>query len=595
MRAIPRGAASGKLRAAGPGVRRSPVPTDRQLAPLGARLPARARRGSLAAMSSAAPAATELAELIDALGHPEALGHPAGTPVEVVQTHVSVVFLVGDDVFKLKKPLDLDFLDYSTLARRRHFCGLEVELNRRLAPEVYLGVVEIRRDAAGALRVEGPGETVEVAVHMRRLPDAATLASRIGAGEVEAATLRRIGARILGFHRAARRGPEVSSWATFTAVAANARQNFAQLAGLGLVDERLLTRLERCTEEALGRHHDVIEARARRRVACDTHGDLRLDHVYLFPERAPPRDLVVLDCIEFSDQFRCADPIADLAFLVMDLHRVDRRDLADALLAGYFAAYDAPLAALPDPDIDERAESRALLPLYVAYRATVRGKVEAFKAGEPEVAADEAATALVAAQRHLLLALQELQPPALRPCLALVAGLPGTGKSTLARALAAEGFVWVRSDAVRKQLAGLEPETAARTAPGAGIYTPEWTARTYARCLGIARAALLEGERVVVDANFKFAAQREAFIALARELGVPLQIFVCEAEPAAAEARLSRRTGDASDADLAVYRLARAEWQPVAPEQDATIIDTTGPTEAAVAAVFTVLARRDLA
>jgi aminoglycoside phosphotransferase family enzyme/predicted kinase len=519
-------------------------------------------------------------DLLAELRDPAVFGRPAGARVELLQTHISIVALVGDDAYKFKKHVDLEFLDYTTLAQRLHFCAREVELNRRLAPDVYLGVAELRRGDDGRLRLGGPGELLDVAVHMRRLPDAATLAHRLAADEAGPALLHRIGRRLHDFHRTARRGRDISAYATSAAVAANARQNFAQLADLRprLPDgprEPLLTRLAAATERALTRHRVEIDRRADHDIACDTHGDLRLDHIYLLPERAP-HDLVILDCIEFNDQFRFSDPICDLAFLVMDLHRVARHDLADALLAGYFAA-DAPPVELA---------ARALLPLYTAYRATVRAKVEAMKAAEPEVPADAAADALLAAHRLLLLALRELQPPALRPCLVLVTGLPGTGKSTLASRLAADGFAWVRSDAVRKQLAHLSE------APDSNIYTPAWTDRTYATCLQHARAALLAGDRVVVDANFKREAQRAPFLALARDLGVPLLLLVCDADPAVVRDRLAKRTGDLSDADIAVYEAARGEWQPPA---DALVLDTARAPDDLAAAVQSALRARALA
>jgi aminoglycoside phosphotransferase family enzyme/predicted kinase len=516
--------------------------------------------------------AMELAALIAALSDPRAYGRAEGVRVEVVQTHASVVFLVEDDVYKLKKPVDLEFLDYSTLSRRRHFCQLEVELNRRLAPDVYLGTLPVVQapdgvrvgreyDEAGAL------EVIDWVVHMRRLPDEARLGARIAAGEADAALLRRLGRTLAGFHARARRGPAVSAWATFAAVAGNCRQNFAQLAGLGVATEQLLTRVERATEDALARGHAAIDGRARRHVPRDTHGDLRLEHVYWFPERAEGEDIVAIDCIEFGEQFRCADPVADLAFLVMDLRDAGRRDLADALCEGYFAE-------VPE---EEASEGRALLPLYVAYRATVRAKVEAFKACEPEVPAEQAAQARARTQRYLLLALRELLPPALAPCLLLVMGLPGTGKSTLARGLAAEGFAWVRSDAVRKQLAGLPTEAPA----DASVYTPAWTERTYAVCRELAEARLAEGERVVVDANFKADSQRAPLVELAASLGVPAQILVCVADDATVRERLAKRTGDASDADVAVYEQARAAWEPLRPEHAAIAaeIDSSGARE----------------
>ena len=285
----------------------------------------------------------------------------------------------------------------------------------------------------------------------------------------------------------------------------------------------------------------------------DTHGDLHLDHVYLFPERTPPTDLVIIDCIEFNERFRFADPISDMAFLVMDLRFHGRRELTRAFAEEYFLASG-----------DE--EGRALLPFYVAYRAAVRGKVEGFELLEKEVPQAERNAALAKARAHWLLALGELETPARRPCLVLVGGLPGSGKSTLAQGLMEGGdFCLIRSDLVRKELAGLPARESARSSFEEGIYTPAWSERTYAECLSKAEKLLFEGKRVIVDASFGEEKRRQAFVEAAARLAVPVVFLLCRADPEVTWQRLANRWGDFSDADWPVYRKTTERWEEIGP------------------------------
>jgi aminoglycoside phosphotransferase family enzyme/predicted kinase len=482
----------------------------------------------------------DVGTILDAVSHPDAYPFSVDA-VEVRQTHISVVALAGPWAYKLKKPVRLGFLDFSTPELRRHFCAEEVRLNRRLAPTVYTGVVPLARQD-GRLRFEDDGEPVEYAVKMVRLPDDATLERRLQRGAVSAEQLRALAAKLAHFHAGAAGGPHVSAFGHFDTVAGNARENFAQSAGQvgATVSAAVFERVRALTETTLARLRPLIEARAARGVPRDTHGDLRLDHVYLFPDRPPPGNLVVIDCIEFNERFRFADPVADLAFLVMDLKYHDRRDLARAFADAYFAA-----AA--------DAEGAALLPFYAAYRAVVRAKVDGLMAAEAEVPAAERTAAAERARAHWLLALGELEEPARRPCLVLAAGLPGAGKSTLARHLAERtGFVVLRSDVVRKELAA---------GTGGDMYAPERGERTYAECLRRTDALLLEGGRVLVDANFRAEQQRRLFLDLAARRAVPGVLLVCQADPAVVRERLRGRKEDASDADWAVYQQLRTGWE----------------------------------
>jgi uncharacterized protein len=521
----------------------------------------------------------ELSSLIAALRDSAAYPHPVGE-VEVRQTHASAVFLAGAFAYKVKKPVALGFLDFRALDRRRHFAEEEVRLNRRLAPSVYLGVVPIGR-AGGRVAVEGPGQVIEWAVKMARLPEEATLRCRLRRGALAAATLDELARRVAAFHAAAESGPHIAACARHEAVARNARDNLAQAASsVGMtVSRAVLDRLAAATERALADLRPLIEARADRGVPRDTHGDLRLDHVYLFPDRPPPEDLVVIDCIEFDARYRYADPMADVAFLAMDLAACGRRDLARSFAEEYAHASG-----------DD--EGRALLPFYMAYRAAVRGKVEGLKRAEPEIPPAGRETALRRARAHWLLALGELEPPQRRPCLVLVGGLPGSGKSTLARGLAGRsGFEVIRSDVVRKELAGLAEGDPAPAAFGAGLYAPEWTARTYAECLSRAGRRLFEGARVLVDASFRAEADRRAFLDAATRWGVPGAFLQCEAAEETARARLARRLGDSSDADAAIRDQAAARWEPlgVGPGMLSRVIATDGTPDEALARALDVL------
>lgn len=518
----------------------------------------------------------DLAELIAALSDPAAYPHPAET-VEVRQTHISVVFLAGAYAYKVKKPVEMGFLDFSDLQKRHHFCAEEVRLNRRLAPSVYRDVVPIRR-TNGRVVVAGPGEPIEWAVQMRRLPPEASLLARLQRGAVSVGQIEEVARRLARFHRDAARGPAISAAGRFAVVAGNARENFAQAGpAVGVtVHPAVLDRLRERTEHALERLRPLIEARAERGVPCETHGDLHADHVYLFPDEPPPDNLAIIDCIEFNERFRHADPAADVAFLVMDLTFRGRPDLARV-------CGEAWLAASGDD------EARALLPFYAAYRAVVRAKVEGFAVAAPEIPASERATLRELARGHWLLALGELEPPRRRPALLLVGGLPGAGKSTLARGLAERsGFTVVRSDVVRKELAA--------SPPAEGLYTAEWHERTYAACLRRAEELLFAGERVLIDASFREEGRRGVFLALAARLCVPGLFLVCQVTPETARARLERRRGDVSDADWSTHLTLAARWEPpaAATERSTVRLDADAGEASVLAAALRALADRGL-
>ena len=496
-----------------------------------------------------------LPDLIAQLRRPESYPHSPDN-VEVHQTHISVVFLAGDRAYKTKKPVDFGFVDYSTLRRRKHFCRREVDLNRRLAPGVYRGIVPITGDPDTGLMVDGDGTVREWAVQMERLPPEANLESRLAnnrEGEAIRSRLTRVAHRLADFYADASTGPEIAEYASSEAVSTNMLDNFddsREQVGT-CVSESVFERFEALTRSELKRLGDRIADRSRSGVIRDTHGDLRLEHVYFLDDGQETERLSIIDCVEFNDAFRYADPIADIAFLAMDLEAHGYRKLSDEFVATFLQAA-------------QEDQSTELVDLYVAYRAAVRAKVSGLKALEEEVDDADRDEARSKARRHWMVGLGRLESARRRPALILVGGLPGTGKSTLASGLADAGdFCVVDTDVVRKELAGLKPGESAKADIGDGIYSPEWSERTYETCLKRAKERLFEGGRVIVDASFHGADRRTRFFERAVEWGVPCRLLVCDAAEEVVVDRLEAREGDPSDAGVEVYRSMRQSWEPL--------------------------------
>jgi aminoglycoside phosphotransferase family enzyme/predicted kinase len=492
--------------------------------------------------------------------------------VEFCETHVSRLYFVGDRVYKVKKPVDFGFLDFTTLDRRHFYCTEEVRLNQRFAPDTYLAVLELRAEGT-RVTVDGPGILVDYAVAMRRLPRERMLDVLIArdAPELPAAMVP-LGRTLAALHRTSEICREAGT--DLCRIRQNWRENFSQVARLG--GTTLATRgLELSRAYVAGfidRRASLLAAREAAGEVRDGHGDLHAEHVCL------TRPLRIYDCIEFNRRFRVADTAADLAFLLMDLEYRGRRDLAVGLLEAYRGS------AGPD------AERPLLLPFYKFYRAWVRAKVDSFLGADPGVQPATRAAATVRARRYFNLALGYL----CRPRLLLTCGLMGSGKSTLAAPLAtALGALLLRSDAVRKELAGARSAGSDQAAFNQGIYAPDFSRTTYSRLLALAGEGLRTGRTVIVDAAFGDPKRRQTFLDLATAQGVPGTILWIDCPPAIARQRLveRRQAGqDLSDGRPELYAAQAAGFSIPAPPEPLIRVDTTGDVDYNVQSILCELA-----
>jgi len=481
------------------------------------------------------------------------------------ETHSGVVFFYGDRAYKVKKPVDLGFLDFRTLEARRRACHREVELNRRLSPDVYLGVAEV---------VDPTGEVVEHLVVMRRMPAERRLTTLLLEGADVGPHLDALARLLVDFHARAERSPAADRTASVDALAGRWAANTEGLRVYEgrFVDAEAVRVVDRLAARYLRGRRPLVEERIAAGRACDGHGDLLADDIFCLDDG--PR---VLDCLEFDDALRLEDVLADVAFLAMDLERLGRPDLGKRFLRTY-------------RDLAGDTWPPSLADHHIAYRAQVRAKVAAIRADQGVAGSAEQAQALLElARRHL---------EAARVRLVLVGGLPGTGKSTVAAALGeAAGWEVLRSDVVRKELAGLPPAASGAAPYGTGLYAPAATDATYRALLDRARPLLERGRTVVLDASWTRDEHRRWAAALADETASDLIELRCAAPTGVAAARIRARAaggGDASDADEAVAAAmaATADPWPTAIDLDTTpAVDEVA--EAARAAVRAVPAPLD--
>ncbi|WP_051603093.1 AAA family ATPase [Simplicispira psychrophila] len=491
-----------------------------------------------------------------------------------IETHISWVVLAGERVFKFKKPLSLGFLDFGTLALRRHACEEELRINRRTAPQLYEAVVALVGPAQAPrlvplVNVQPQDEVLEYGVQMQRFADGQLLAEQLAAGALQSSELSPLAERVAQLHASAAVAPPDSDWGSAALVRQQAQTNLDTLAALPLpeTDRRTLQALQAWTQREGERLQPLLAARKAAGQVRECHGDLHLGNLVQLADGPQ-----LFDAIEFSEALRFIDPMADVAFLCMDLQARGRPDLGWHFLNGWLE-HSGDYAGLE------------LLPWYLVYRALVRAMVAGLRCGQAGQGEQNDAS-LQALQRYLALAGQLCQP---RPrALWLAQGVSGAGKSHHSAPLvAARGMVRLRADVERKRLFGLAPTAASAARVSQSIYDADTTVRTYAQLLALARTVLEAGFAVLVDATFLAYSQRAPFRALAAEKEVPFAILAFDAPVPVLQERVQRRLqrgGNASEATLEVLAAQLARREPLSTQEQALAlcIDTTQPVNWAV-------------
>ncbi len=505
-------------------------------------------------------------KLLETLSRPEFYPHRPES-VEVVQTHISFIFLAGDVVYKVKKSVDFGFLDFTSLDKRKFHCDEEVRLNRRLAPDTYLDVAAVRESADGRLSLEADGPIVEYAVRMKRLPQERMLKKLLASGDADPSVMERIAVRLADFHRQAATGGEIDRIGDVETIRRNHEENFEQTAAYAgvTVPERQYRFIQAYSLRFIAERRGLFEKRVAEHKIRDCHGDLHMEHIVVAD------GIQIFDCIEFNERFRFEDVAAEVAFLAMDLDYNGYPEYAERFV-------DAYIRESGDPEI------RALLNFYKCYYAYVRGKVVSFRTNDRDIRAEDREEAVRIAARYFDLACTCAARPE-KPVLILAAGLMGTGKSVLARHLAPRlGAEVIRMDVLRKELLRLSPRARRFEDFGQGIYAEGISEKTYEKAMEQADTILRRGKSAIIDASFKRRRDREKARAIAGQCLADFFVVECVCPEPVVRKRLEDRLADrteASDGRWEIFAAQKEDFEKISEGEGPShlIADTSLPPE----------------
>ncbi|MEN6376286.1 MAG: AAA family ATPase [Smithella sp.] len=469
--------------------------------------------------------------------------------VELVQTHISYVFIAGDIVYKIKKPVDFGFLDFTNIEKRKFYCDEELRLNRRLAPSIYLNVVPISQDSTNNIMIGGGEKIIDYAVCMKKLPMDRMLKTLLANGEADEKIIDAVADKIASFHMVAETGGHIDEMGSIATIRRNHEENFTQTVNYinVTIPGYQYNFIKEYVDNFLTEKKALLERRVVDHKIRDCHGDLHLEHICIADE------IIIFDCIEFNERFRCGDVAAEVAFLTMDLDYNGYPEQAESFVKSY-------LKYSGDTDI------LSLLNFYRCYYAYVRGKVTSFRLDQKDLPEHERSQITKTAKRYFDLA-YTYAAHLEKPVLILTAGLMGSGKSYQARHLAARlGARVIRTDVLRKEMLNIKPAERHHEDFGQGIYSDDISRRTYDRIYELAEAEIKLGKSVILDASFKRRSERQKAVQMAQRLHIPFYIIECTCRDEIVKMRLDKRSqekNNASDGRWEIYASQKNDFDEI--------------------------------